>query len=457
MVNSQSATAAIPEAGKDKESFRPSSSKCAGIQRITLVNTHDLIGGAERCSYDLHTALRRRGYQPYLIVGGKYGTDDDVFKIPFKEYEWKTAKFLRKHVGLTEVWHPTPFLGCFRWPMLRDAEIVNIHNMHGQFWNLLTLLPLAHTRPVVLTLHDEYNLTGDCCYTYDCNRWKRSCGQCPRAEVHGPARYAIGERDLTRINVWIKRLIFRAPKRFPIVLVSPSEWLAKQTRESPNLRHLPVQCIPNGVDLDFWKPIDQTEARHRWNLPVDARIGLLTAVNLNDPRKGSDVALAAIRALPPHSRLRFILAGKLDNQISKLIEGLPIVSVGHITDKRQMVELYSAADFTVVLSRADNLPYTCLESLACGRPVFGSAVGGIPEVISGPNLGWLTPYPLQVEAITKTLLEIAALSQPRLLEQFLTCRQSAATVFSIERMVNSYVALFQRLHEQGRARKTLAG
>ena len=37
--------------------------------RVTLVNTRDLLGGAERCSYDLARTLHRRGDRVELIVG----------------------------------------------------------------------------------------------------------------------------------------------------------------------------------------------------------------------------------------------------------------------------------------------------------------------------------------------------------------------------------------------------
>jgi glycosyltransferase involved in cell wall biosynthesis len=434
---------------------RTNRASTGGLSRIALVNTHDLMGGAERCSYDLHTAFRQRGYQTHLIVGGKYGTDADVFKIPFKPYEWKVAGFLREHVGLTEVFHPTPLLGCFRWPFLRDAQVVNIHNMHGQFWNVLTLLPLATTRPLVLTLHDEYNLTGDCCYTQDCERWRRTCGRCPRVKLAGPARYAIGGRDLTRVNILIKRAVFRWPKRHPVVLVSPSEWLANRTRESPNLRHLPVQCIPNGIDLGFWKPMDQIEARKRWNLPLTGRMALFTAANLDDPRKGGEVLLTAIRELPRTCRMHFVLAGKLDERVKHLIQGLPVTTLGHIADKAGMVQLYAAADFTIVASQADNLPYTCLESMACGRPVLGSDAGGIPEMIRDSHMGWRTPCPLRASAICRTLREIATLPSSRQREMRAACRRFIETRFSTDHMVDRYLLLFHQLHERAAERRRL--
>ncbi|GAH33957.1 unnamed protein product, partial [marine sediment metagenome] len=42
-------------------------------------------------------------------------------------------------------------------------------------------------------------------------------------------------------------------------------------------------------------------------------------------------------------------------------------------------EVYSAVDVFCISSLEENFPITVLESLACGIPVVGFKVGGIPE------------------------------------------------------------------------------
>ena len=413
--------------------------------RIALVNTHDLIGGAERTSYDLHTNFRHRGLLTTLIVGGKYGTDSDVFKVPFRDIDWKHAPVWRDRWGLTEILYPTPVLGCFKWPQLRQADVVNIHNMHGHYWSSLTLLPLGFQHPVVLTLHDEYTLTGDCCYSYECMRWQHTCGRCPLIGLERSARYALGERDLTRLNVLIKRGLFRSPRAYPLAIVTPTEWLANRARRSPNLRHLPIVCINNGIDLDYWKPLPQLQARTALGLPHDKTIGLLVASYLQDRRKGLDIALDSIRALPEDGNLLFVIVGHLNDEIRSKLVGLPVIATDYVSDKNKMLHLFSAADFTFSMSRVDNLPYMCVESLACGRPVFGSAVGGIPEIVDNPRLGWLTPVPFETSLIVATLLEIDREPPAVRLRRFAACRRSAEARFSLELMTNRYLALYGEL------------
>jgi hypothetical protein len=55
----------------------------------------------------------------------------------------------------------------------------------------------------------------------------------------------------------------------------------------------------------------------------------------------------------------------------------PNLHLDHIKDDRQL----SAADVLVVSSIQDNLPNTALESLACGTPIIGFAVSGLPDIV----------------------------------------------------------------------------
>lgn len=423
--------------------------------KIVQINTHDLIGGAERSSYDLHTTYRKEeGIQTDLIVAGKHGDDDDVHRIQYREADWEPAKTWRDKWGLTEILYPTPIEGCFKWPHLRNADVVHVHNMHGQYWNSLTLAIFAFQRPTVLTLHDEYTLTGDCCFTYECNRWLKSCGKCPMIGKDQDARYSLGGGDLTRLNVLIKRALFRTPRAYPMAIVTPSEWLANRARRSKNLAHLPIVRIHNGIDLDFWKPCDQTEARKELGLSRHGRIGLVVAHKLHDPRKGFDIALNAIESLPKSSDLQFVVVGKLDEKMSERLSGLPVTPMGYVDSKEKMRTLFAAADFTVAMSRIDNLPYMCIESLACGRPVLGSAIGGIPEIVVNKRVGWLVEYPMPVDRLLEQLRSIETEDQLFFEERFEACRQIAESRFSLEMMKTRYLRLYQEMIESSREGRT---
>ncbi|MCX5748258.1 MAG: glycosyltransferase, partial [Proteobacteria bacterium] len=51
----------------------------------------------------------------------------------------------------------------------------------------------------------------------------------------------------------------------------------------------------------------------------------------------------------------------------------------------------AAADLLVLPSRAEGTPNVVLEALASGRRVVGTRVGGVPDLLTRPELGTLVP------------------------------------------------------------------
>ncbi len=156
-----------------------------------------------------------------------------------------------------------------------------------------------------------------------------------------------------------------------------------------------VLVITSGVDTTLFepRPIDRRPALSRCgNMDTDRPIvfagSKLTAI------KGTDVLLraAAIYSKLPECPLTLI-AGEGDERAA--LEALrdelnlrnDVIFLGQ-QNVMQMVELYNAAEVTILASRTDWFPLVAIESLACGTPVIASEVGGLSQLVTS-NVGRL--------------------------------------------------------------------
>jgi len=180
---------------------------------------------------------------------------------------------------------------------------------------------------------------------------------------------------------------------------------------------------------------ERTEAfRRRWGLNGDLVVGLVGRIKLR--RKGQDVFLQAVARLKGrHPKARFMLIGSPfpgnEDQIealNKLAKQLEVVDrVIYTGDVADMKAAYAAVDLTVlptVLPEA--FGGVVIESMAMGKPVIGTRLGGTVEQIEEGITGLLVP-PDSVEGLAEAMDRL--LSDPELRARmgaaarvrFLTC------------------------------------
>ena len=148
-----------------------------------------------------------------------------------------------------------------------------------------------------------------------------------------------------------------------------------------------VHVLRNGVDLDTFRPICRSDARTR--LGLNGRT-LLSVGHLIE-RKGHDLVISALPALPQHSLL-IVGEGPERGALQRLATKLGVADrvrfLGRI-DHEGLAEVYSAADALVLASSREGWPNVLLEAMACGTPVVASNIWGNPEVVAQQEAGEL--------------------------------------------------------------------
>ena len=204
--------------------------------RLLQVSTADRGGGAEAVALGLHRALRAKGNDTRLAVGWKRTAEDGVVEIG--EAHTRRERLLRDPgvaLDLLRGREDFRFPGSHRLVELASqADVLQLHNLHGGYFDLRLLPNLTARLPTVATLHDEWLYTGHCAYTLDSERWLTGCGRCPHLDSY--PRLLV---DGTAGNWRRKRALY---ERSRLHFVAPSQWLLESCRTLDGLVRPP--CPP---------------------------------------------------------------------------------------------------------------------------------------------------------------------------------------------------------------------
>lgn len=155
-----------------------------------------------------------------------------------------------------------------------------------------------------------------------------------------------------------------------------------------------IEVIPFGVNTDFFRPLDVYK---------DENIFQILSVGYLIERKGFEYLIRAMpNVLAEHenARLKIVGSGPLESKLKSLIYELDLGDqveiIKNVSDEKLLM-MYNSADLFVLPSIVDSqgntegLGVVLLEAMACGVPVIGSDVGGIPDIIYEGVTGLLIP------------------------------------------------------------------
>lgn len=290
-----------------------------------------------------------------------------------------------------------PAFGLFSYPLLgtdvsglpevQAADIIYIHWVMEGFLNLHAMEQLAKlNKPVIFFMHDMWNITGGCHYSFECEKYTAGCNQCQ--VFSNPAN-----NDFSKKGFEKKLRLYSRYSNF--YFVSPSTWLYNCAKQSFLTKDKPVYYIPNVLDTTLYKPFDKQTAKRILNIDVNEKVVAFGAVSVNSPYKGwpyLQKALELLKAEPGNENISVLVFGSGQN--ADIEKAIPFKTkfMGILEDEYSTMLVYNAADVFVVPSMADNQPTIIQESLCCGTPVVGFNVGGIPDMIEHKKNGYLARY-----------------------------------------------------------------
>ncbi|MCC7522719.1 glycosyltransferase family 4 protein [Candidatus Uhrbacteria bacterium] len=170
------------------------------------------------------------------------------------------------------------------------------------------------------------------------------------------------------------------------------------------------EVIPNGVPIEqFTKRIlPEERARIRSGFGFSESDTVLIHTGRLSKKNGVDDLIRSLLILPSSFKILLIGNGEDENALKNLAEQLDVSKRIVFAGPRPYIELppyLQASDIFVRASLSEGLGNSFLEAMACGIPVIGTPVGGIPDFLTDGETGIMC-HPRDPKSIAEAVLRL---------------------------------------------------
>jgi len=222
-----------------------------------------------------------------------------------------------------------------------------------------------------------------------------------------------------------------------------------------------VYSLGNSIDCSRFAEIsiNKKEAQKRLDLPstsiVFGTVSRLTHV------KGLPCLIAAfskVKAKIHSAQLVIAGDGQSRNEFATQAKNVGFTQSIHFLGYRDDIpKILRAMDVFVLPSiGSDGIPRVILEAMAAGVPCIASFVGGIPEIITNNETGFLVP-PKNEEALTEAMIELAKMPDEKRQKLIDNARQKVYSHYNHKVLTKKLEDIYQtevtRYYESSRRQK----
>ncbi|MFX1465845.1 MAG: glycosyltransferase family 4 protein [Promethearchaeota archaeon] len=291
----------------------------------------------------------------------------------------------------------------------------------------------------ILHLHEDYQLN-----TFYCSFLSRNKANIPTILTEHYDGYAIGHtgwkllRSLT--NRFIGKTVVRGCDRYIAQTTKSREYLINQGAE-PKF----IDILYHSVDTSLFTPRRSNVLNKYLS---DDEIKFLFVGRL-EKSKGVYSLIHAMKYISKsklNAKLFIIGRGGEEKNLKTLVSSLNLTDfvkfLGNISYE-SLPEFYNSCDVLLLPSLIDPSPSVILEAMACGKPVIGSKVGGIKEVLVDRETGYLfTPNNYR----ELSLLLRKFIESPNIIQQFgKNSRKRIEEVYALDKISEKQIKIYEKV------------
>ncbi len=227
--------------------------------------------------------------------------------------------------------------------------------------------------------------------------------------IHGPKHiFTHLGLDAAPVNRWLDN-VSRRKIRHMNTFYAPTRMMRDLAAGYYRMDASRIDVIPNAVDTDRFRPVENTSANLAARIVYTGRITF---------EKGADTLVAVIPPLlNQFPDLTFLMVGDSEPITGDETYADRIVSMAKADGNGDRVRwqapvpyedihtVYQKGDIFVLPTRFESFGNVCIEAQAVGLAVVASAAGGVPEIVADGETGLLVP-PSDANAFQNALTKL---------------------------------------------------
>ena len=346
--------------------------------KIVEVNDNDIYGKVFN-GYDIAKSLNKKNFNIVQLVIHKFSDESFVHSLFKNQYgldmEYTLHNLEQEILSVHSLISITSdYLEKNKY--YQNADLVHYHQFHNTHLNLTKLLEMSKKKPTIISLHDQWFMTGRCVHPGDCQNWQSGCKECPKLDT----LFAFSEDNCNEL--WkIKKEIF---ENADLDIIVSSEFMLDMVKNNPYTQNLRVHYLPLGIDLKkFDFKITKEEAKKKLGINPDKLVLFFREAE----EKGTKYIVEALKKIDSVKSI-VLLTCSQQGLIDELQSNYEVIELGNLSEEK-MLECYNASDIFLMPSLGESFGMMAIEAMASEIPVVIFDNTALPSTTGAPEIGVL--------------------------------------------------------------------